>query len=100
VKAVDLIRKGWCQLDLARDTDGDACSVRSQHAVCWCSIGALLCAYEPDSPPYHSPQYEEAKKKLQAVILSETGITDIAVWNDSSLRDKSDVIRVFELADI
>jgi hypothetical protein len=43
-KAQALIRKGWCQMSLAKDKHGYYCKPKSKKAVRWCLEGALIRA--------------------------------------------------------
>lgn len=43
IRARAFIARGWCR-ETAQDADGDLTKARSEQAVAWCAVGALMAA--------------------------------------------------------
>jgi hypothetical protein len=86
MKPSDYIKKGWCQGANAKDFNGWECGPLDDEAVSWCALGSLWAAYNSG----------EDVQIVQEKICAETGWETVAAWNDSSLREKQDILDVFE----
>lgn len=96
MKAVDFIRKGWCQRFYAVDRDGLMVSATDTEACRWCSLGALRVAYGVNKE--ENPAYYKVLDILQ-VRTQRMGIS-LTAWNDATGRTQEEVIALFEEAGV
>jgi hypothetical protein len=88
--ALELIKKGWTQGELARNDEGYPVNPNSPMSVCWCSTGAIWAAH---------PEFED-RQRACAKFLSAIDYPSITGWNDAPERTHADVIAAFEKAGI
>lgn len=98
-KALIADESNWTQGAYAKNAEGFTVDNLAEEATCFCSLGALhraatKLAFEVDS------FYVErlAIDVLHTVIHKSTGFRSIAVYNDDSHREHSEIIRTFDLA--
>ena len=85
------IASGWTQGAMARDADGEPCSVMAVKAVAWCSDGAVKYAAEDDAA------WWEALKRLSAAA----GLRDsneLIIWQDVAERTHAEMLELFDRA--
>jgi len=83
----DLILKGWCQGDYARNADGVPVDSRSDEAVYFCPIGACNHLEVPDERPLWG-LFKKVNNIPQEMPLS--------VWNDVPERTQARVVKAFQ----
>lgn len=85
-KALELVRRGWCQRASARDAAGNAVSPMDTEACCWCLDGALLVATD------------SALEYLQAsvAVSNALGGKGYIGWNDTPGRTQNEVVSLLE----
>ena len=88
MKAWELIEKGWCQLDYARDEYENPVDIDDSDAVKWCLVGALDRIY---------PDFTENTIMLTKV---KNAIDLIAMWNDDRSRTKEEVVNLLKRLDV
>jgi hypothetical protein len=100
MSAVDLLKsakakleKGWCQGAGARDSDGCSVAMSGPNAVCWCLSGAMWATIAASPGEYGDKAEDAAWLALQRTV----GIS-IVDWNDAPFREKSEVLKVMDLA--
>lgn len=91
LKAWQIVEKGWCRGELARDLHGDSVSVRSELATKWCLVGAILYAYGVGK------EYYDAHAKVCSFLKSSNGL---AWWNDDPTRTQAEIVEVLRGLDI
>ena len=78
----------WTQGVGARDTDGEGVNSLSEHAVCWCSIGATYKVTDA-----RVNDYQRANDVLDAVA-NDRGYMDVIKFNDT--RSHSEVLALWD----
>lgn len=92
--AIETVKMGWMQGDLAENATGDPVDPLSPSAVRWCIVGALTrvegeeITFRKDTPGLRAIQALESL--LEDEILSN--------WNDEDDRTQEDVLSVLNLA--
>lgn len=75
IRARGFIERGWCQGRTAFNAQGASVSSRSEEAVRWCAVGALMAAVPAGRPmTIRHPAYAR---------LREVVGMDVAVFNDA-----------------
>lgn len=87
--------KHWTQGAYARDEQGRNVSEHSSRAVCYCSVGALLCAVRTDACYGSGNNYVKARNYLNGAARA-LGSSGIMVLNDSSTHEV--VLVAFDVA--
>lgn len=85
-RAADLLEEfGWCQHELAIDSEGQSlgCDVSNPGAVGFCAIGAILRADSDFGREKYSTNWDN---------VSPTGSTMLASWNNAPGRTKKEVV--------
>lgn len=77
-KVIALLKQGWTQHVMARDSDGNETNPISNKAVCWCLLGAI---------------YKVGGHTSEAIHYK---VTNIAAWNDNPNRTVEEVIDLVE----
>ena len=97
LRVKDLLEKGWTQGQLAEDIEGDEVSVCSPRATHFCLLGAVRREAHEDYKRYENLLYQNLKQLLDKPLSEYAeGRSTLADWNDSSLRQKSDVIGLID----
>lgn len=106
-KALELIRNGWIQGDMARDENGHGVISTSPFAKCFCLEGAMvrahhdLCMVKPQS---WEKWGEAVARRAASVDLVERKLVEygyhsdgcLHMWNDQPERTQQDVIDFLE----
>ncbi len=94
--ARDLVRIGWTQGTLARDTRGNPIDPRDSTAIAWCPAGAVIRVLAPGTHIYWPDRVfgHPAITAMQDVIPA-TYVTD---WSDAPGRTLAEVLAMFERA--
>ena len=74
-RAADYVDRGWCQMALARDAEGNEREPHDDNAVRWCATGALYAA-QGRARDYDA---EYAARSALSAVLGDRGVTS---WND------------------
>jgi hypothetical protein len=85
--------KHWTQRYYAKDENGDYVEANNPHAVCWCSIGAIMLAAKTDYMWDDDSIIARAQRSLEEQI----GGSSITTWNDQ-LASHQDVLNAFDAA--
>ena len=85
-KALELVRKGWCQRASARDASGNSVSPMDTEACCWCLDGALLVACDGMA------EYLTASRTVSEALGGKGYIG----WNDTPGRTQDEVVSLLE----
>ena len=101
--SVSLLKRGWCQIDMAQNEEGGYASVIGEYTVRWCAYGAILCSALRYKMGTNTDVSEAANILLDAnQIKGDAHIDDIlgrvAEWNDADGRTQEDVVSAFENA--
>lgn len=96
-EAAKLVEQGWTQYTFARDKQGRKCLEKSDDAVYWCAIGAMMRASEADAL-VHDYEREEAKAALLVTIGEEWGEMPVTTWNDQCATSGNEVATVMRKA--
>lgn len=89
----EYVAKGWCQGYSARDADGEFVDPASDHACCWCLIGALEASCASQS--LTSKEWRLVWENLCRAI----GTFEAADWNDDPDRSQAEVIAALQDAE-
>ena len=87
IAARKLIEQGWTQGTYARDANGEDVDATDDRAVCWCSYGAIVRAYDEDF---------EAAEAARDVLRAAVGTKYAASWNDAPERTQAEVLQAFD----
>lgn len=81
----------WTQGTFARDRDGGAVDMKTEReeAVCWCSLGAIEYACDPD---------EAVSARAMCLLMEAIGEDSIEDWNDHPRRTHAEVLAAFDRA--
>jgi len=82
-KPSDYCALGWTQMASARRYSGEITAVNSEHACCWCAVGAIVAANYQD---------DLAISEAFEAVRAEIGGGDITDWNDAPERTQADVV--------
>lgn len=85
------LEKGWCRDFFARDKDGDAVGANDPEAVEWDVLGAIFGGLHP---AWVMEAIEKAIKSKNA----DADISSLSKWNDNVVKDKEEVLSVFDEA--
>lgn len=77
---------GWCR--------GASTDDRGRH----CATGALGCATNEIGSPDHTQARELLLNAIMERHSNEYAVSGIVAWNDEIVRDKRDVLRMFDRA--
>jgi hypothetical protein len=83
------VERGWTQVVMARDAAGGLVAAWSEHAVCWCALGALRAG---------SLDSSVAEMFLSRALPAEAMRENVAAWQDEPGRQKEEVVALFDRA--
>ena len=96
--ARDLVARGWCQTDDARDARGATVPPGSPDACCWSLLGAIVASSGgPERLRSDRRTLADVAKASLAVGLA-TGEESLRDWNDAPGRTSAEVIAAFDEA--
>ena len=86
--AVEIVKQGWVQGNLAEDSDGNCVSPDDDKACSWCLIGSLIKAG-------NVVNLEDLIEVVHA-IRAEIRMLSLIEWNDAHDRTQQDVVEMIE----
>lgn len=91
--AIETIKQGWTQSELAENAAGDPVDSLNSSAVQWCIIGALSksAGYLIDNAQEDTPAFQ-ARRELE-ISLGGGFLTE---WNDACDRSSEDVVSLLK----
>lgn len=99
MKAWEIIEQnGWCQRSAAKDSRGLNVDLRSEEAVCFCAVGAILRKHDKNSAAA-TDIGKVATKVATPLQMSKTGFSfndAVADWNDAPGRTKEEVVALLK----
>lgn len=92
--AADLVERGWCQHEMARRVDGEACQPWALVAAAWCLTGAVqaVTVWEYGSVV----EGWTMRSCILSAICDIIGLSPTH-WNDSPERRQAEVVDVLRL---
>ena len=95
IRGRDLIRKGWCQEDDARDANVERIEPWSTHARSWSMLGALVATEGVGRGAIGRIPVDELGRAI--VVLGEAANThSLEAWNNAPKCTQAAVIDVFD----
>lgn len=97
--AINLVKRGWIQGNLAADAEGKAAPPSSEKACSWCLVGSILkAANVPDSPDW--TLLNAGREIVDSVTAIQRTIRQVSLleWNDAEGREQQDVIQMLQKA--
>jgi hypothetical protein len=95
IRGRDLIRKGWCQDDDARDANGDRVEPWSKQARSWSMLGALVATEGVGTGAIGRIPVDELGRAI--VVLGEAANThSLEAWNNDPRCTQTAVVDVFD----
>ena len=99
--AIETIKSGWTQGQLAVDSDGKEVDPTSSAAVQWCILGSLRKAAQIDGDTWkdiaasskYFPAWAQAKETLYNILGGP-----LSDWNDEEYRTREDILQLLEKA--
>ena len=97
--AKDLIERGWCQGDFAKDAKGDGCDSSDEEATEFCLIGVINKVTKCSGPTAgFNGMAWRLNSKIRNVLRKAIGASsgeDLDTWNDSEERTQGEVVDLF-----
>lgn len=99
-KAIEIVKKGWCQLTTAVDSGNERVSVYTDEARRFCMGGSLYRAFYELTGTHESELLSQTYEHLDHTVIKETAnyYSSLTVFNDDSLRVVEDVVAMLEKA--
>ena len=96
--ARDLLNRGWCQFDFARDSQGNPVGPNHPDATCFCAVGALRATMPPGRGQDNMDDRINCVRLLNEQLYRRHG-TDfkaVSTWNDQEERTQGQVLALYD----